>query len=1188
MSCVVSPKRALFIALSLLLTAVAPGCTVYASETEKPDADVLRRSFPALAARLRESHATFAATEEGFVAPGLEIRGGGDLHALLPRRGDGVVHFTTAAGFDVRVREREASGEGAFEGQAVAYARAGGVSYWAVVDGGYEEWLLLEAGARGGVAASWEVDGAAIRQAGDVVELLDGRGVPRMRVSAPEAYEVGGRPVAARLTAREGRIELSVEATRHAVLVDPVWTSTTSMSFARREHSATRLADGRVLVVGGYDGRQSLSKVEGYDPVSRVWSSLPDLAPARQKHTATLLSNGSVLVTGGYGASYLNDSWLFDPVASSWSRAGSIAVARYQHTATLLGNGSVLVTGGFSATGASSDARLYDPSTGWSSVGPMSTARRAHTATLLGNGKVLVVGGSDGSASLSTAELYDPASGWSPAGRMNTAREGHAAVRLGNGKVLVTGGYDNTAAAANTYPASAALYDPSTHTWSTVGDAMSTPRRNHTATLLVDGTVLVAGGYFVRSGARTHVSSAESYTAAARSSPWTPLGSMSTSRAQHTATLLGDGRVLMAGGRTASAFASLTSELFDPLKKATGVSCGSPHECATGFCVDGVCCDTACGGGASDCQVCSASHGAGANGTCTLLPRDVCTTNCAGKPDGTPCEDGNPCTTGRTCQADVCTGGSPVACPPPAQCQLPGACSLITGRCEYPSKPDGTACEGDPCMLVHTCQEGICVDSVPMPCSAGTCQNTFCAAGACQTEPKEVGEACDDGDPCTAADSCNAEVCVAGVPDPTCGTSCTGKPDGTPCTDGKRCTKDDRCLGEECTGSPLCALTPGSQCYVVSCDESTIACVYETKPQGTRCDDGNACTHDDACRAEGTCQGTLISCTAADACHEAGICEPSTGACSSPEISPDDGDACTDDGCDPVNGVYHHDNTAECLPYRCAKDARAREERCQSPCESDLDCAQDEPGYPLVCTSGRCVPGHIESGCSCALPAESDAPRPWPFALLAPLLLCRRRSPRHRRPVAGRKGRPQRYTPGHETTRPYAWMLLFLASSLAIAGACSDIGIGGSGGGTSSGSSAPGGSGPGGADGGTAGAHDGGCAPDGASCTTASECCSGTCEDGTCTQACVLEGAACTSNDECCAKVCASDDVCRVPAECTPGGGGCEDDAECCSNLCDNSTSTCLTPVLCADDGVPCSVDANCCSGHCVDEICAP
>ncbi len=107
------------------------------------------------------------------------------------------------------------------------------------------------------------------------------------------------------------------------------------------------------------------------------------MASTRQGHTATLLANGKVLVFGNG-----TTAELYDPATGLWSTTGSLTYSRGGPTATLLPNGKVLVTGG------GSFAELYDPATGrWSTTGSLANGRSSHTATLLANGKVLVAGG---------------------------------------------------------------------------------------------------------------------------------------------------------------------------------------------------------------------------------------------------------------------------------------------------------------------------------------------------------------------------------------------------------------------------------------------------------------------------------------------------------------------------------------------------------------------------------------------------------------------------------------------------------------------------------------------------------------------------------------------------------------------------------------------------------------------------
>ncbi|MGB7749167.1 MAG: kelch repeat-containing protein [Verrucomicrobiia bacterium] len=187
----------------------------------------------------------------------------------------------------------------------------------------------------------------------------------------------------------------------------------------------------------------------------------------------------------------LNLSVIYDAQAASWVTNSPMTTTRQYQTATLLPNGKLLIVGGVNGTYLSS-TELYDPATGkCMTTGALNTGRAYHTATLLPNGKVLVAGGENPSSPgiyLSSAELYDPTAGtWTTTGSLATSRAHHTATLLPNGKVLVAGGYNFS------YPASAELYDPATGKWTTSG-ALKTARDLHTATLLPNGQVLVAGG----------------------------------------------------------------------------------------------------------------------------------------------------------------------------------------------------------------------------------------------------------------------------------------------------------------------------------------------------------------------------------------------------------------------------------------------------------------------------------------------------------------------------------------------------------------------------------------------------------------------------------------------------------------------------------------------------------------------
>jgi len=313
------------------------------------------------------------------------------------------------------------------------------------------------------------------------------------------------------------------------------------------------------------------------------------LNTSRYLHSATMLNSGQILVAGGVNCTapdpctYLGSAELYDPAGGGFAGTRGMTIARTA-PALLLANGKVLIAGGYSCDGSGncsslSSAEAYDPSTGsFGNAGNMTVARSGHTMTLLNTGQVLIAGGqtctsSSPCAALSTAEIYDPQAGtFTPTlNQMTAARSDASAVALSTGKVLIVGGFDGSG-----YPLAAEVYDPVTGTFSLSGPSLGTGRSNATATLLNNGQVLVAGGSTCAgpdcpsSAAELYDPNANSFSAAGNT--------LTVGRFGHTATLLTNGQVLVAGGYSSCASLPCTvdasTELFDPTSNA--FSSGSP------------------------------------------------------------------------------------------------------------------------------------------------------------------------------------------------------------------------------------------------------------------------------------------------------------------------------------------------------------------------------------------------------------------------------------------------------------------------------------------------------------------------------------------------------------------------------------------------------------------------------------
>jgi Kelch motif/Galactose oxidase, central domain len=308
---------------------------------------------------------------------------------------------------------------------------------------------------------------------------------------------------------------------------------------------------------------------------SNTFLSAGSLPSVQRNAVSLLLPSNMLLIVGGIdSSSRLTSIVLYDPGSGDFSIVARMD-APYD-SATLLNGGNVLLTGGgnfvprAAGGGVLTTAQLYDSATGTlTNTGPTLQGVTSAVAVRLSDGSVLLTGGklsNRGGLPTAAAEVYDPASGtFRFVGAMTVARYNHTATLLQNGQVLVAGGSSSSLTGAPL--ASAELYDPTSRRFTRVND-MTSAHANHTATLVADGRVLIAGGSSRPSSTKGSVTSvAEIYDPSTES--FSVTGSMQFQREFHRAVRLDNGEVLVAGGDD-SRHVLASTEVYDPTSGVFG------------------------------------------------------------------------------------------------------------------------------------------------------------------------------------------------------------------------------------------------------------------------------------------------------------------------------------------------------------------------------------------------------------------------------------------------------------------------------------------------------------------------------------------------------------------------------------------------------------------------------------------
>ncbi|HEX2569156.1 MAG TPA: kelch repeat-containing protein [Polyangia bacterium] len=285
----------------------------------------------------------------------------------------------------------------------------------------------------------------------------------------------------------------------------------------------------------------------------------PDGAP--DGGAALVLAPSDPVLPGGAIQAFAATVTGLDDRHVTWSTTGGIITTdgvytapttpgRYTVTATCVSAPTLRAAATVTVTGSGQGSNA------------LSTGHSAHTTTSLPDGRVLIAGGVSqpfvdyARPVTAAAELFDPRTGQvTRTGDLGKARALHTATLLDDGRVLIAGGEQEGTASLDAIE----VYDVTSGAFSAAG-AMTTPRQGHSATLLRDGRILIAGGY---DGVhQRYPNGAELYDPKTGTS--TSTGQLNAARQLHTATLLADGRVLVTGGVTNYTGALSSAEIYDP------------------------------------------------------------------------------------------------------------------------------------------------------------------------------------------------------------------------------------------------------------------------------------------------------------------------------------------------------------------------------------------------------------------------------------------------------------------------------------------------------------------------------------------------------------------------------------------------------------------------------------------------
>ena len=720
-------------------------------------------------------------------------------------------------------------------------------------------------------------------------------------------------------------------------LVDPIISNGALVAFV----------DNKVLLAGGQVPSTGQGRKTGqvYDATTGMWSpTANEMSANRRSHSAVRLNDGRALVMGGYHMDNpsTDTAQFYDPTTNMFSDANPMSVGRGAFDAVTLASGEVLVVGGRVDQATVSDtAEVWNPTTGnWTAVASMPTRRVAHSLHLLQDNRVLLINGRqiiNSSVGDKMSRLFDPAlNTWVAAGELNVARGSSTpgSVTLDDGRVLTTGGVgDTTEVFAFVDNGDDCSLDAECSSGFCVEgkccdsrcDAACQSCRASDKASGPDGTCgPIAGGNdpLDDCGSCEVCDGAGACgPAAAGTDPENDCIDSGSPACRENGFCDGAG----------------SCQMYSQSSNCAPTACSSNSECASNFCVEGVCCDSACGG---DCVTCLASKKDPSAG-----PSGVCEPIAPGTDPDDDCEEGP---------------GFPTSCLADGMCDGAGACRVFA---ETTVACGATSCSGNfvvgqLCNGGGTCAQAQ-VSCDPYKCSGDACldtctDNNDCIAGAFCSAQGTCSQKLVDGSMCSAGQECQSGFCVDGF---CCNSACTGQCEacditpnegtcgpvsGDPRGSRPECGGDDECGGScngvnpnECTFEPA-----GTACGDAGC-EGGVAKTFECNGQGS-C----SARPDDLCApyvcAAGAC---LTSCQEDDECASGFVCDD-TSAC-----SPAPDAACSED----LSQSVLDGAETECSPYLCNETSG----NCREICSATTDCA---PGFVCDTQSRVCVSGSSDGG----------------------------------------------------------------------------------------------------------------------------------------------------------------------------------------------------------------------------------